>query len=274
MVISSFYSERGLDIYNGDCVEVLGFLEDGSFDLVVTSPPYNVNLGFNKYHRNPYDLYNDNKEHGEYIAWLGIVFKLIYSKLVDGGRVCINIGDGKNGAVPTSSDVIQLLVHMGYVPYTHIIWDKSQVGPRTAWGSFGSPSCPSFPTPFEHILVFSKGSKKLLRGGETDLDKQEFIDWSLAMWRFAPETRQKKFGHGAMFPEELPKRCIKMLSWKGARVLDPFAGAFTTGVVCKKLGREFVGIELSEEYCRVGADRLSGLSCVGEKVRGAESAVM
>ena len=140
-------------IINGDCLDKMKLLSDNTIDLVVTSPPYNVDLGNNKLHKTPYDLYNDNKEHKEYIIWLEKIFSLIYNKLVDGGRVCINIGDGKNGAVPTSSDIIQFMINIGYIPMTHIIWNKNQVGNRTAWGSFMSPSSPSFPTPFEHILV-------------------------------------------------------------------------------------------------------------------------
>lgn len=223
-----------IKIHNKDCVVGFTELEDYSVDLIVTSPPYNVDLGNNKYHNSPYDLYNDNKEHKVYISWLKTIFEIAYKKLCSGGRVCINIGDGKNGSVPTSSDIIQFMVNIGYIPMTHIIWDKSQVGSRTSWGSFHSPSSPSFPTPFEHILVFCKETKKLQKKGETDLEKQEFIDWSLALWKFGAENKQKKIGHNAMFPEELAKRCVKMFSYIGALVVDPFSGAGTTAVVCKK----------------------------------------
>ena len=136
-------------------------MDQCSIDMVVTSPPYNVDLGKNKYNKNPYNLYNDNKQHQQYIAWLGNIFESLYSKIVVGGRVCINIGDGKNGAIPTSSDIIQFMKDFTYLPLTHIIWNKSQIGSRTAWGSFNSPSSPSFPTPFQHILVFCKESRKL-----------------------------------------------------------------------------------------------------------------
>jgi DNA modification methylase len=244
-------------IYNMDCYDGIARLDDESVDLVITSPPYNVDLGKNKYNKNPYDLYVDNKEHGEYIAWITSIFYEVYMKLKNGGRVVINIGDGKNGAVPTNSDFIQLMVRLGYLPMTHIIWNKNSTGNRTAWGSFMSPSCPSFPTPFEHILVFAKGSTKLQYAGETDITREEFIAWSYAMWVFPPELRQKKMGHPAMFPEELPLRCIKMLSYKGATVLDPFAGLGTTCKVAKELGRNYIGFEISEEYCEIANDRIN-----------------
>ena len=68
----------------------------------------------------------------------------------------INIGDGQNGRVPTHSDVIQMMTRdLDFVPFGTIIWNKNQTSPRTAWGSWMSPSCPSFPTPFEYILIFA-----------------------------------------------------------------------------------------------------------------------
>lgn len=240
----------------GDCLELIPEIKDRSVDLVITSPPYNVNLGDNKYNKSPYDLYNDNKEHHKFIEDIGKVTQVFTDKLKIGSRVVINIGDGKNGSVPTSSDIIQVMVKQGYIPMTHIIWDKSQVGNRTSWGSWLSPSCPSFPTPFEHILVFGYKDKKIQYKGETDLERDEFIEWSLALWRFAPENKMKSFGHPAMFPEELPKRLIKMLSYKDAVVVDPFNGAGTTTLVSHKLGRRYIGFDLSSEYCSIAQNRI------------------
>jgi len=253
-----FETEKGI-LYLGDALEILKDFLDESIDIVITSPPYNVDLGNNKYHKRPYDLYNDNREHHEYIAWLKEIFAETYRLLPRGGRVCINIGDSKNGAVPTSSDVIQFMKEIGYIPYTHIIWDKMQIRNRAAWGSFCSPAAPSFPTPFEHILVFAKETRKLQKRGDSDLTKEEFIEFSIALWRFPPETRQKQFGHPAMFPEELPYRLIKMLSWIGDTVLDMFAGAGTTLVVAEKLRRKWIGIELSPAYCAVTKKRIAEL---------------
>jgi len=231
-------------------------IPDNSINCCITSPPYNVDLGNNKYHKNPYDLYNDNKEHKDYIQWLKKIFEEIYRLLVVGGRCCINIGDGKNGGVPTTSDITQCMKEIGYIPMTHIIWDKSQIRNRTSWGSFLSPSSPSFPTPFESILIFCKETKKLQHKGITDLTKEEFINWSLAIWKFTPETKQKKIGHNAMFPVELPTRCIKMLTYIGDIIIDPFCGAGTTGVACKQLDRKFIGIEISKNYLEITKMRL------------------
>lgn len=241
-------------------------LDDNSIDLIVTSPPYNVDLGNNKYNKNSYDLYVDNLHHGEYIKWMTNIFNRLYCKMKSGGRICVNIGDGKNGAIPTSSDIIQFMnKECRYIPMAHIIWNKNQVGNRTAWGSFNSPSSPSFPTPFEHILVFAKENIKLQSRGISDLTKDEFIKWSSSLWTFAPEKKQKDIGHPAMFPIELPLRCIKMFSWIGATVLDPFSGAGTTCKAAKELSRNYLGFEISKEYCNISKDRGLDVQHISEK---------
>jgi site-specific DNA-methyltransferase (adenine-specific) len=244
-------------IINGKCEEVIPSLENNSIDLVITSPPYNVDLGNNKFNKSQYDLYNDNREHTAYIDWLKTIFGTLYPKLKKGARVVINVGDGKNGRVPTHSDIIQFMTHeLNYLPMANIIWQKSQIGNRTAWGSFCSPSAPSFPKPFEYIMVFSKETIKLQEEGETDLKRQEFIDWSLSVWTMTPETKLKQIGHPAAFPIQLPYRAIKMLSWKNATVLDPFSGSGTTGVACTMLKRKYIGIELSKKYCDIAIERI------------------
>jgi site-specific DNA-methyltransferase (adenine-specific) len=247
-----------IQLYNEDCQIAIKKIKEESIDLIVTSPPYNVDLGNNKYNKNPYDIYNDNKEHLQYLKWLKRIFSQLYLKLKVGGRVCINIGDGKNGQVPTHSDITQFMSkELKYIPMTTIIWNKGQTSNRSAWGSYLKPSCPSFPRGFEYILIFAKKNKKLQYIGETDIQKSEFIDWSNGLWNIKPEINMKRIGHPAVFPEEIPKRLIKMLSWKNATVLDPFMGAGTTGVVCKKLNRNFIGIEISEEYWKIAQKRIN-----------------
>lgn len=252
-----------IDLRCGDCMQLIPTIADASIDLIITSPPYNVDLGNNCYHKMPYDLYNDNVKHADFIAWLKSIFAACYPKLVPGGRVCINIGDGKNGAIPTSSDVIQFMADLRYLPMTHIIWNKKQTSSRTAWGSWKSPSSPSFPTPFEHILVFAKESRQLKTKGITDLTRDEFVKWTNPIWEFMPEMKQKKFGHPAMFPEELPRRLIKMFSWVGSTVLDPFVGAGTTAAVCKKNGRNCIGFDTSQTYIDLSTDRINKISSLG-----------
>lgn len=242
----------------GDCLQLLKQLPADSIDLVVTSPPYNVNLGRNRNRKTPYDLYRDNREHSEYMEWLMKVFAEVQRVLKHGGRVAINIGDGKNGAVPTHSDVIQFMTkELGYLPMATIIWNKNQTSPRTAWGSWLSPSCPSFPMPFEYILLFAYGTiKKTDDKSKITLTKDEFVRNSLALWPISPESKQKEYGHPAMFPIELPYRLIQQLSYEDDVVLDPFAGVGTTAVAAKRLRRRYICFELSPEYCKAAIKRL------------------
>lgn len=246
-----------IQLLNGDCLQLINNISNNSIDLVITSPPYNVDLGNNKYKKNGYSLYKDNKEHVEYIKWLKNIFISLYDKIKNGGRIAINIGDGKNGKIPTHSDIINFMCNIGYIPYSTIIWNKKQTANRAAWGSYCSPSSPSFPAPFEYILIFCKGSTKLLTKGKTDLTKEEFVKYAYGVWEFPPETKMKKFGHPAMFPEELPYRLIKMLSYKESTILDPFMGSGTVGIVCKNLNRNFIGIEIDEKYFEIAKRRIS-----------------
>ena len=245
-------------IYTGKCEDLIPQLPDESIDLLITSPPYNVDLGNNKYHQRPYDLYNDNKDHKCYINWLKSIFDTIKPKVVSGGRICINIGDGQNGRVPTHSDITQFMTHeLGYVIKSTLVWDKSQIGNRTAWGSFCSPSNPSFPTPFEYILIFCKDDQ--CKDGNKDkitVPKEEFIRNSLALWKFAPERNMQKFDHPAMFPIELPYRLIQQLSYEGDVVLDIFSGAGTTCLAAAMLRRRWIGFELSENYVEKSRKRM------------------
>lgn len=250
-------------IFNEDNLETLKRIPDNYIDLTVTSPPYNVDLGNNKLNKNPYDLYDDNKEHKEYIEWLKYLFQEIYNKTKDSGRCVINIGDRQNGRIPTHSDIIQMMIEIGWLPYTTIIWDKNQLSNRAAWGSYMNCSAPSFPTPFEYILVFCKNSRKLLTIGDTDLTKDEFIKWSLAKWTFNGETR--KTGHPAPFPLELPMRCVKMFSWVGSIVYDPFMGSGTTAIASIKTNRKYIGSEISDTYYKLATERIKDETQEGVK---------
>lgn len=233
-------------IFNESCIHTLNRMEDEILDITITSPPYNVGL--------EYAEYQDEKEYEEYMDWLIGIFRRVYLKTKSGGRCAINIGDQKNGAISVHSDIIRIMNEIGWLNYSIIIWNKNTCNARTAWGSWLSPSQPSFPRPFEYILIFAKDSLKLQKPGKTDLIKSEFIDWSYGLWNIKPET--KKIGHPAPFPVEIPLRCMKMLSWSNSLVYDPFMGSGTTAVACMMTGRQFIGSEISEEYCEVAEKRL------------------
>lgn len=240
----------------GDSLIVIPTLPDDFVDLCITSPPYNVNL-------EGYDAYDDNKKHKEYIKWLEKIFRSLMPKIRSGGRVVINVGDGCNGKVHTHIDIVNFMCKLGYLHMATIIWNKENTSKRTAWGTFKSPLNPSFPSSFEYILVFAKDSFSLQSKGETDLTNDEFVRWSLAVWNLSKSDYKRSTRlirtktHPAPFPEEIPKRLIKMLSWKKAVVLDPFVGSGTTARVCKRLDRSYIGIELSERFCRIAENSLN-----------------
>jgi len=118
-----------------------------------------------------------------------------------------------------------------------------------SWGSWKSPANPSFPTPFEYILVFCNESQEKIGKKEAiTVSSEEFITNSLALWTFAPENHMKKFGHPAMFPPELPRRLIQQLSYKNDIVLDIFSGMGTTCLEAAILKRRWIGLEMSKYY--------------------------
>lgn len=238
---------KDITLICGDCIEEMRKMTDGSVHCIITSPPYNVDLGNNKYKKDGYQIHKDNMPYSEYLTWMAKVFAECYRVLSPDGRLCINIGDGKNGKISTHSDFIQICKEIGYLPLTTIIWNKNNTSNRCAWGSYLSAKAPSFPRPFEYVIVFSK-TPGLLREGKTTISREEWIEFTNGLWTFAPEKEQKKLGHPAMFPVELPYRLIQMLTYENDIILDPFMGVGTTGVACVKTNRQFIGIELDKAY--------------------------
>lgn len=232
-------------IYNVDCLEGLSKLKEKSIDCIITSPPYNVGKKYNQY--------EDKKDYSEYLNFMKEVFLGSKRVLKEDGRLCVNIGDGKNGKIPTHSDFIQMCVDIGFLVMSTIIWNKNTTSKRTAWGSFMSPSSPSFPRCFEYILIFSK-SEKLKRKGEVTISKEDFIKWTNGMWVFQPET--KNIIHPAAFPLELPKRLIQLLTYKEDVILDPFIGSGTTAVAALMCDRHYIGFEMDKVYYEVAVKRL------------------
>ena len=146
-----------------------------------------------------------------------------------------------------------------------IIWDKSaSAGSSCAWGSFKSASNPCLRDIHEYLLVFSKGDYKLARNkDEKDvridtIENKEFVEFTKSIWRF-PTVSAKRIGHPAPFPVELPRRLIELYSFKGDIVIDPFMGSGSTCVAAKNTGRNFIGIDIEEDYCNLAKNRISDL---------------
>lgn len=130
--------------------------------------------------------------------------------------------------------------------------------PLLHMGSWRSPLSPYLKYTWEFVEVFCKGTlRKPGKQTEADISAEEFKSWASAHWKIPPEHRMKRFGHPAIFPEELVERFLKLFSYRADIVLDPFNGAGTTTFVARQLGRTYLGIELSEEYCRTATQRLT-----------------
>ena len=244
------------NIYLGDCLEVMKDIPDESIDIVITSPPYNVGIEYNSN--------DDNLEYEKYLEWIKNVFETIYCKLKNGGRICVNVAmeSNKGGKKYLANDINNVFEKIGYIRNSTIIWDKQNLSKRTAWGSWKSPSCPNIINPLEVIIVCSKGSRKKEGSKENiDVSRDEFIEYSLGVWKFGSESA-KRVNHPAPYPKELPYRCLKMFSYINDTVLDPFMGSGTTGVVCKLLNRNFIGIEISKEYFEIAKKRIESVTAV------------
>ena len=235
-------------IHNEDCIVGLKSLPENSVDLIITSPPYNLNIS--------YQDHKDDMSLDSYYDWCQIWIKECFRVLKDGGRFCLQIGCFQPQLnEPSYSTFTKLFQDAGFTFREFIIWNKNQIPKRTAWGSWMSPSNPRILPPFEMIINFHKGSPKIIQKGETDLTKEEFIQWTNGLWVIAPESAKKR-NHPAPFPEELAYRCIKMHSYIGSVVLDPFNGSGTTTSVAKRLGRSYIGFDITSEYCKLAEDRL------------------
>lgn len=234
----------------GDAQSVLGQLPGNSVDLVLTSPPYNFGLD--------YEASEDGVDWEDYFDKLFAVLEECVRVTKFGGRVVVNVQPLFSDYVPLHHKVSSFLMDKGLIWRGEVLWEKSNYNCKyTAWGSWKSPSSPYLKYTWEFLEVFSKGSlRKEGDASDADITAEEFKEWVYAKWKIAPEGRMKEWGHPAMFPEELARRAIKLFSFRGDTVLDPFNGVGTTTKVARDLQRGYLGIDISEEYCEKARERL------------------
>lgn len=223
-------------------------LPDSSVHLMITSPPYNVGKEYDK------DL-----SLKEYRELLTNVFKEVYRVLVVGGRACINVANlGRKPYLPLHSFIIEDMLKLGFFMRGEIIWDKgSSAGISMAWGSWLSASNPSLRDTHEYILIFSKGDngRAKTENKENTITKEEFMEYTKSVWAF-PAQRASAVNHPAPFPIELPERLIKLYTFSGDVILDPFMGSGTTAIAAIKNGRYYVGYDIDETYCKNAEKRI------------------
>ncbi len=242
-----FFLYDTLALYQND-IRNNNTLQKESLDLIITSPPYNIGIE-----------YNSNGDFNDYKAYLKFSQKWIkncYFWAKDGARFCLNIPLDKNkgGQQSVGADLITLAKKNGWNYHSSIVWNEGNISKRTAWGSWLSASAPYVIAPVELIVVLYKGEWKKKHKGISDINKEEFMTWTNGLWNFNGESK-KRIGHPAPFPRELPKRCIKLFSYVGDVVCDPFSGSGTTMIESYLNNRRFIGIEIDKEYCELSKRR-------------------
>jgi site-specific DNA-methyltransferase (adenine-specific) len=244
-----FYEAASLRIYNEDILKFQA-IGKGSVDLIVTSPPYDVDV--------KYQNYDDNLPYDEYIEFTRKWLSKVHGLAKPDGRLCLNIPLDKNkgGQQSVCADITVLAKEVGWKYHSTIIWNEQNISRRTAWGSWMSASAPYVITPVEAILVMYKTRWEKTHKGKSDITRDEFIQWTNGVWNFSGESK-RKIGHPAPFPVELPKRCIKLFTYQGEVVLDPFLGSGTTLIACRETDRTGIGVEINKDYCRLAAKRLN-----------------
>ena len=264
-------------ITTGDCREVMKEMPANSIDLMVTSPPYGVGIA--------YDSFDDDMNFETYKEfsreWLTEAFRV----LKPDGRLALNIPyeinrQEKGGRIFMVAELWNILASIGYKFYGVVDLEESSPhrSKTTAWGSWMSPSSPYIYNPKECVLLcYKQLSKKQTKGtpqwkswfeqvedkNNPELfvnkkmyeksDKDDFISLVYGQWNYFADTRQQT---KATFSMDIPVRAMKILSYKEDIVMDPFMGSGTSAVAAEFVGRNWVGVELSENYTEVANKRL------------------
>jgi len=236
----------------GDSEEVLRKIPTNSVDIIITSPPYNFGLEYKD------DDKNDAVHWDEYFKRLDIIWKECVRVLKPGGRFCLNVQPLFSDYIPTHHLMSKQLLNHGLLWKGEILWEKNNYNCKyTAWGSWKSPSMPYLKYTWEFVEVFSKDThKKAGDSSKADITGDEFKKWVYAKWSIAPERNMKEYDHPAMFPKELAARLMKLFSYQGDVVLDPFNGAGTTTLCAAETGRKYIGIDISPKYCKISEKRI------------------
>ena len=236
---------HSMKLIHGDCLKHLREIPDNSVDLVLTSPPYNMNLRISngkhisrqlvKEISTKYDGFDDNLPMDEY-------FNFNRKVLVELLRVSPLVFYNVQFLTGNKKALYDLIGHFSHKLKEFIVWDKGHGQPAISEGVLNSQ--------WEAILVFENDNAISRRFETAQFDRGTLSN----LWRI---TRGESHpDHGATFPMELAKKIVGSFSSKGDTVLDPFMGTGTTGAACRALDREFIGIELLENYYTYACDRL------------------
>jgi site-specific DNA-methyltransferase (adenine-specific) len=245
-VPEAVYDDGLARVLRGDSARLLEAVAHVGVNLVVTSPPYGLGVDYGR------AGYADDQPYAEYLEWVETWATTLLHVAAPDGRACINIplDSNKGGKRAIYADYMRIFRAVGWSYQTSIVWNEQNISRRTAWGSWLSPSAPFVTAPVEMVAVFHKGStfRRPAQGRRGDITRDEFLAWTLGVWNFAG-ANPRRVGHPAPFPEELPRRLIKIYSYPQDLVLDPFAGSGTTLIAAKRLGRPSIGVEINPKFC-------------------------
>jgi DNA modification methylase len=249
-------------LINGDARN-LSFLEDESVHLVVTSPPY---WNLKRYNENP-DQLGHVQDYESFLTELKKVWHHAYRVLVPGGRLVCVVGDvcvarhsfGRHLVFPLHADICVMCRHIGFDNLNPIVWHKiANASYEVTNGSkfLGKPYEPNaiIKNDIEFILMQRKpgGYRKPTEAQReaSKINKKEFDRWFQQIWNITGASTKQ---HPAPFPLELATRLVRMFSFTGDTVLDPFSGSGTTMVAALRADRNSIGVEIDPEYCRMAA---------------------
>ncbi len=249
-------------LINGDARD-LSFLDDDSIHLVVTSPPY---WNLKRYNDNP-DQLGHIQDYESFLFELEKVWRHVYRVLIPGGRLVCVVGDvcvarrnfGRHLVFPLHSDISVICRRIGFDNLNPIIWHKiANASYEVENGSkfLGKPYEPNaiVKNDIEFILMQRKpgGYRKptIKQREESRIGKEDFDRWFQQIWNITGASTKQ---HPAPFPMELATRLVRMFSFTGDTVLDPFCGSGTTMIAAFRTGRNSIGIEIDPEYCRMAA---------------------
>ena len=264
-------------IHRGNSTKTMSEMPEKSVDLVITSPPYGVGID--------YDSWNDDMDINQYLDFTKGWLREVYRVMKDDGRIALNIPyeinrQEKGGRVYISAEIWMIMKEIGFGFFGIVDLEESSPhrSKTTAWGSWMSPSAPYIYNPKECvILAYKKKHKKDVKGtpqwkGENQMvpnekiegefrkklvydekDKKDFISLVYGQWNYFADTQQKT---KATFSLDIPYRAIKILSYKEDIIMDPFNGSGTTCLAAEMLGRKWIGLDISENYCKVAEERI------------------
>lgn len=264
--ITPYYDDGQITIYCGDATLILHELGSRDVACTVTSPPYNVEIEY--------------ADHVDVMPWTDYNMMAVdvcrgIARVQPHGRTWVNVtpivpttpiaagdhsGRSSNGRTSLMTTWDLALAAGGHETWDYVAWATPGRGPGCSWGSWESPAGPNMRGEWEVIIAAHTGTtwqrqtpaewkgKKDKNGG--------WIDLTTNVWRIQPESRGPETGnHPAPFPTALATRCIRLSTWPGEIVLDPFMGSGSTLLAAKNIGRRAIGIDLSEEYCEIAARR-------------------